>query len=200
MAGYKTAGAEFVNATLINTQADRQRAKFEENFNGKGSSNQARLSAIFSHDDNLVGARAEEKFQQIVSDFADLDNNSGGDPGANPDFPNGVALNYKDGFTEQSLDGADDNPNKLGPNTSVPSENTFDPGTIRQPQDPVNLPNANVEESQLGGFGFKIDRNTRTNGSPEVLGSYFSKFYDSGETQTAQPTLGEFVDSDSLSY
>ena len=191
MAGYKAANGEFVNATLINTQADRQREKFKLSNGEKGAADLETLNKMFQHKDNLVGEAAQAQFDTIVNNFKDLDGAFQDDPGANPDFPQGVEMDYRSGMSSPNLDALSDNPNNLGPNIHVPNENTFDPTQQRQR---VDVP----ERSSDGGYGFKIDRNTRSTDPADAdrIGTYFKRFYN----EEAAPTKGEFVDSDDVSY
>lgn len=196
MAGYKAADGIYINATLINTQADLpegQRDKFSQSNGGKGAANKAVLDSMFQHEDNLVGNLAEAQMDIIVNNFKDLDLEMG--PNENPDFLGGVRLDYQDGMTEFGPDGSvNDKPNELGPNLHVPAVDTFLPSTGRDVQvSPELLEN----EDERGGYGFKIDRNTRQTSVREELGTYFKRFYNEPDSS---PQLGEFVDTDDLSY
>ena len=186
MAGYKTAGSDFVNATLINNQAQKQRSEFGSKF----SSDQAHLEAIFTHGFNPQGKNAVTAMNEIIKNFKEADYKIGGD---NPDFPNGVFTDYRDGFKNPNMKELKDKPNKFGPNIALPSEDVFDPATERSDTRSSIVP---IKEDGAG-FGYKIDRNDRpTTGekAAETLGTYFKRFYDSTDaTEISKPTLGEFA-------
>ena len=192
MAGYKTAGSNFVNATLINNQADRQRFEFSQALGTQlGASNQSHLSSIFTHKDNLVGAEAVSQMDKIINSFKEADNKVGG---GNPDFPNGVNTDYSNGLTAPNLDQLD-LPNEFGPNIILPSGadvDVFDPNTKRDVRAGSIVP---IKEDGAG-FGNKIDRNNRSikASDKETLGTYFKRFYDNTDATTiSKPTLGQFA-------
>lgn len=191
MAGYTAPNDQFVNATLINTQANRQREKFKLRNNNKGAADLDILKSVFKHPHNLVGEDAEAQFSEIVNNFKAIDQDLQLEPGANPDFPQGVDLDYRSGMSAPSLDQLSDKPNELGPNVHVPNENTFSPVA---PRERVEV----IPNTSDGGYGFKIDRNSRsTNPSDaDTLGTYFKRHYNFENTgDVAAPIKGEFVDS-----
>ena len=195
MAGYNNTGIQ-KNGSLINDQADRQRSKFgnkPNNPNGVlGVADIETINNIFSHTDNSVGESAEARFDEIVSTMKSLDNKFQTERGANPDFPQGIDLDYFKGMESPDLSALPDKPNKLGPNISVPQENTFSPSQERQD---VQVPT----RSSDGGFGYKIDRNNRPEGGradADRLGTYFNRFYN----EEATPVKGEFEETPEIDY
>ena len=182
MAGYRTSGSDFVNATAINTQIVKQRKAYNDtsqqginidsNASGKGIARST--TPLFTMPQDIQA----ESFRV----FKSLDTSSSQDDGEfNPDFPSGVSmtsdklLNIFDDVQSQL-----DKPDKKGPNLIVapdidnPSITTTDATAYSQ--------------FENRGFGWRDQRNEPGTEAARI-GEYFSKHYTSGASN--KPILGE---------
>ena len=180
MAGYRTSGSDFVNATAINTQIVKQRETYNttsgqtldfSNGNpGAGMGIARSTTPLFSMPANI--------FESSALVFKDLDFLA---EGGNPDFGvTGVKMD-NDGmpfFTDVTRQS--DLPNIKGPNLIAPDIN--DPTFTNTDQSTSQFENR--------GFGWRDQRN-EPGAEPARIGEYFSKHYRSDGTNLNKPVLGE---------
>ena len=186
MAGYRTSGDRFVNATAINTQIIDQREAYDNtsqqgldfndpNASGKGIARST--TPLFSMPDDV--------FESSVAKFNTLDSFV---MLGNPDFSSGADLSsLKSGdifgigptmFNDVSSQS--DKPNVKGPNLIAPDIND------------ATFTNTDQSTSQFEnrGFGWRDQRN-EPGTEPARIGEYFSKHYRSDGNNLNKPILGE---------
>ena len=182
MAGYRTSGDRFVNATAFNTQivdqreayntTSRQSLDFTNEDPGAGMGIARLTTTLFSMPDDI--------FESSVAKFNTLDfvSNQLGEPG-NPDFEL-TLLDSRNFNVYGDVSSQSDLPNIKGPNLIAPD--------INSPSAPV----AGTSTSQFtnGGFGWRDQRN-EPGTEPARIGEYFSKHYRSDGTNLNKPVLGE---------
>ena len=184
MAGYRTSGNDYVNATAINTQIVKQREAynttsgqtldFSNGDPGAGMGIARSTTPLFSMPTGI----AAESF----SIFKDLDTSSSqGADEFNPDFPNGVSMSSDESLNIfDDVQNQPDNPDKKGPNLIVaPDINNLSIMTTQSTA---------YSQFKNRGFGWKDDRN-EPGTEPARIGEYFSKHYTSSGSE--KPTLGE---------
>tara|TARA_B000000557_G_scaffold241506_1_gene221095 strand:- start:1535 stop:2110 length:576 start_codon:yes stop_codon:yes gene_type:complete len=186
MAGYRRAGDEFVNATIFNTQGDRQRsAASEGNSRREIGSKLSTLGVGRNDSDNVVFPRLDKNaiFQQAVDYFAEADVKVGSSSGENPDFDREFPTDSRDSLVMfNDLENQIDKPNKLGPNLVVPDVNNLSEETETQ-----------VGRSQDQLYrGYGSDKKYRE--GEDTIGTFFKKHYVYGEqTPEVSPKLGEAI-------
>lgn len=186
MAGYKVVGdEEFVNATVYNSQGDRQRQRFfESNASREIGSKRETLGVGRNDADNSVFPQLDKDaiFQQAVDFFADADLSVDA-VAANPDFRSVVDMSAEGSLTMfDDVNSKIDKPNLLGPNMVVPDVNNLSlPTDTRVGRD----------ESQLNrGYGSE----KKYKEGEDRIGSYFKKHYQYGtQVREADPILGTAV-------
>lgn len=182
MAGYRTTGTSFTNATTKNDQMVRQRAAIR-------SSNESRAplhmdlgiasdtSSLFSMPDDVFSESVRVfKLTDQFGQFIDPLNPIRG----NPDF------GFVSGNSAASLrmfndvENRIDRPNKKGPNLVAPNINNLAEAT-----------NSNEGSKFTNrGFGWRDQRNEP--GSEEArIGTYFSRHYNSESSSDNPPVFGE---------
>ena len=184
MAGYRTSGNDYVNATAINTQIVNQREAYNAtsgqglNFSGgdpgAGMGIARSTTPLFS----MPAGIAAESF----SVFKGLDTSSSqGEGEFNPDFPGGVAMSNNESLNIFSnVQDQSDKPGKKGPNLIVAPD-------IDNPSIMTTEASAYSQFTNRG-FGWRDERN-EPGTEPARIGEYFSKHYTlSGSNK---PILGE---------
>jgi len=181
MAGYRTSGSDFVNATAINTQIVKQRKAYNDtssqglilsNPNASGKGIARSTTPLFSMPANI--------FESSVAKFNTLDivSNPLTEPG-NPDFEL-TLLDSRNFNVYGDVSSQSDLPNVKGPNLIAPNINDS------------TFTNTDQSTSQFEnrGFGWRDQRN-EPGTEPARIGEYFSKHYRSDGTNLNKPILGE---------
>ena len=183
MAGYKTEGTnEFINATVYNSQGDRQRQKFFESNSAREIGSKRETLGVGRNDaDNSVFPQLDKDaiFQQAVNFFADADISINATDASNPDFNTNIDMTAENALTMYNDLSQADKPNKLGPNMVVPDINNLSLPTDTQ---------VGRDESQLN-RGFGAEKKFKE--GEDRIGSYFKKHYQYGTQQRAKsPEFG----------
>ena len=197
MAGYKSSGEEFVNATSINTQIEKQRDAIsvrqnDPNRNYLGTSKD-NLYTYFSHPDfDNVDDMRQGIFDASYDAFTALDSSAFNTrEDFNPDFPGGAKLDSSSrGAIYSNIVRQADKPNTFGPNIAAPNLDALIEGSI--------VPGSNIPQGRDNlknrGFGWQDDRN-KLGKDAATIGKYFSRHYsnNSGEVQEniSSPVFGE---------
>ncbi len=179
MAGYRRAGdSEFVNATVFNSQGDRQReAASRQNAARETGSRSSLLGVGRNDNDNSVFPQLDKQviFQQAVDFFANADVEVDSRSGENPDFVGIVPMDSRGSFEMfNDIENQIDLPNKLGPNMVVPNVNNLSEPTTTQ---------VGRSDDQLNrGFGSE----KRYEEGTDTIGTFFRRHYQFGEQQREQ--------------
>ena len=177
MAGYRTSGDRFINATAINTQIVEQREAYNDtsllgldfsNPNASGKGIARSTTPLFSMPENIQ-AESFNVFKQLDTVV----------PSGNPDFRPSL-LDSSNFNVYGDVSSQSDRPNKKGPNLIAPDINDS------------TFTNTDQSTSQFEnrGFGWRDKRN-EPGTEPARIGEYFSKHYRSDGANLNKPVLGE---------
>lgn len=177
MAGYRTPGTRFTNATTTNNQIEDQRTAYQGRDENSGSGRGIARSTT------PLFRMPEDVFEASVEIFSSLDSKVGI---GNPDFNNGASLrSIGSGRTSEGTMFDDvavqaDMPNKKGPNLIAPDI------------DDVTFRNDEQQTSQFTGrgFGWSDGRNDAGEESARI-GKFFSKHYNASNRPENPPVFGE---------
>jgi hypothetical protein len=196
MAGYRRAGDEFTNATTKNDQIERQREAYIARNQARSVSDDLGIgsdtSTIFSFDDpdglNTVFSQSVEVFNALDSGLYIA--------GSNPDFTGRISqrsegtVSMYDDLGQQL-----DKPNKKGFNLASPEIDSLSrgPGVVVVGLDePLG-----GENDKLRGFGWNYPGKNEEGTTTLIIGTYFSRHYNSTDVSSEPPVLGESKDFDS---